>query len=54
MPYLGISPDAKVYDPAANPLFGLAEVKRPNIDSIMDAPHIKIISGRAKLKGNQK
>lgn len=54
MPYLGTSPNANVYDPAGNPLFGLAEFKCPNIDSIMDAPHIRIIHSQAKLKPNQK
>ncbi|XP_049340579.1 uncharacterized protein LOC111196789 [Astyanax mexicanus] len=53
-PYLGASPDAKVYDPTADPPFGLAEVKCPNVENITDATHIKFISGQAKLKRTHK
>ncbi|XP_041913151.1 uncharacterized protein LOC121678037 isoform X1 [Alosa sapidissima] len=53
-PYLGASPDAKVYDPAANPPFGLAEVKCPNVDSVTDVAHLRFIGGQAKLRRNHK
>lgn len=53
-PYLGASPDAKVYHPAANPPFGLAEVKCPNVVCITDVSHIKFVGGQAKLKRNHK
>lgn len=53
-PYLGASPDAKVYDPTENPPFGLAEVKCPTANSIAEASHVKFISGQAKLKRNHK
>ncbi|XDV26074.1 hypothetical protein PO909_029872 [Leuciscus waleckii] len=53
-PYLGASPDAKVYDPTANPPFGLAEVKCPNVNSITEVKHVKFIGGQAKLKKNHK
>lgn len=52
--YLGASPDAKVYDPTANPPFGLAEVKCPNVDSIAEVTHVKFVGGKAKLKIKQK
>lgn len=53
-PYLGTSPDAKVYDPSEKPPFGLAEVKCPNVNSIAEATHIKFTNGQAKLKRNHK
>lgn len=49
-PYLGASPDAKVYDPTANPPFGLPEVKCPDVNSITEVTHVKFIGGQAKLK----
>lgn len=52
--YLGASPDAEVYDPTDEPAFGLAEVKCPNVDNVMEATHIKFIKGQAKLKRNNK
>lgn len=53
-PYLGASPDAKVYDPTEDPPFGLAEVKCPNVDHITEASHIKFVNGHAKLRRNHK
>lgn len=49
-PYLGASPDGKVYDPTEDPPFGLAEVKCPNVDHRTEATHIKFINGQAKLR----
>ncbi len=49
-PYLGASPDAKVYDPNADPCFGLAEVKCPDVHTVSEARHIKIVNGQATLK----
>ncbi|KAJ3604159.1 hypothetical protein NHX12_028900 [Muraenolepis orangiensis] len=40
--YLGASPDAKIYDPTANPPIGLAEVKCPNVDSIAEVTHVRL------------
>lgn len=53
-PYLGASPDAKVYDPTEDPPFGIAEVKCPNVDHITEASHIKFVNGQAKLRRNHK
>ncbi|CAM4650737.1 unnamed protein product [Leuciscus chuanchicus] len=53
-PHLGASPDARVYDPSAIPCFGLAEVKCPDISSISEAGHVKMVNGQAKLKQNHK
>ncbi|XP_073697761.1 uncharacterized protein [Garra rufa] len=53
-PYLGASPDAKVYDPNADPYFGLAEVKCPDVRTVAEAKHIKIVNGRATLKKSHK
>ncbi len=53
-PYLGASPDANVYNPTEEPLFGLAEVKCPNVDHITEASYIKFVNGQAKLKINHK
>ncbi len=49
-PYLGARPDAKVYDPNADPCFGLAEVKCPDVHTVSEARHIKIVNGQATLK----
>jgi len=43
-----------VYDPTANPPFGLAEVKCPDVNSITEVTHVKFIGGQAKLKKNHK
>ncbi|KAJ8007671.1 hypothetical protein DPEC_G00096580 [Dallia pectoralis] len=53
-PHLGASPDAKVYDPDAEPSFGLAEVKCPDICNISEAGHVRFVNGQAKLKRNHK
>ena len=53
-PHLGASPDARVYDPSAIPCFELAEVKCPDISSISEARHVKMVNGQAKLKQNHK
>ncbi|CAM4663592.1 unnamed protein product [Leuciscus chuanchicus] len=53
-PHLGASPDARVYDTSAIPCFGLAEVKCPDISSISEAGHVKMVNGQAKLKQNHK
>ncbi len=53
-PYLGASPDAKVYDPNADPCFGLAEVKCPDVHTVSEARHIKIVNGQATLKKSHK
>lgn len=54
VPHLGTSPDGKVYDPAENPPFGLAEVKCPDVDNISQVTHIKLVNGQAKLKESHK
>ncbi|XDV17037.1 hypothetical protein PO909_016488 [Leuciscus waleckii] len=52
--YLGASPDAKVFDPNADPCFGLAEVKCPDVTTVSEVGHIKIVNGQATLKKSHK
>ncbi|XP_049339471.1 uncharacterized protein LOC125804569 isoform X1 [Astyanax mexicanus] len=53
-PYLGASPDARVYDPTASPPFGLAEVKCCNVASVLEVKHLKVVAGEATLKPSHK
>ena len=41
-PWLGSSPDGLVYDPKGEPVFGLLEVKCPNVLSYVDCAYLKI------------
>ncbi|ESO95568.1 hypothetical protein LOTGIDRAFT_175144 [Lottia gigantea] len=49
--YLGCSPDRKVYDPTANPPYGLLEIKCPSsVDSICDIKCLKLDKQTYKLR----
>ncbi|XP_051557801.1 uncharacterized protein LOC127443342 [Myxocyprinus asiaticus] len=41
-PWLGSSPDGLVYDPKAEPVFGLLEVKCPNVRSYVDCAYLRV------------
>lgn len=49
-PWLGSSPDGLVYDPKANPVFGLVEVKCPNLRSYVDCAYLSVSGGVLQLK----
>ncbi|XP_073708315.1 uncharacterized protein [Garra rufa] len=49
-PWLGSSPDGLVYDPKADPVFGLVEVKCPNVKSYVDCAYLRVSSGVLELK----
>lgn len=49
-PWLGSSPDGLVYDPKANPVFGLVEVKCPNLRSYVDCSYLRVSGGVLQLK----
>lgn len=49
-PWLGASPDGKVFDPTEDPPFGLAEIKCPNVHSYVDCLYLKAIDGTVQLK----
>lgn len=44
-PWMGSSPDGIVYDPKGQTVFGLVEIKCPNVASYVDCPYIKISEG---------
>ena len=49
-PWMGSSPDGIVYDPEGQPVFGLLEIKCPNVQSYVDCPYITIRGGRHTLR----
>lgn len=49
-PWMGSSPDGIVYDPKGQPVFGLVEIKCPNVASYVDCPYIKISEGTHTLR----
>ncbi|XP_039648996.1 uncharacterized protein LOC120554288 [Perca fluviatilis] len=49
-PWLGSSPDGLVYDPNAEPAFGLLEVKCPNVRSYVDCTYLRVSDGVLQLK----
>ncbi len=46
----GSSPDGIVYDPKGQSVFGLVEIKCPNVASYVDCPYIKISEGTHTLR----
>lgn len=49
-PWMGSSPDGIVYDPKGQTVFGLVEIKCPNVASYVDCPYIKISEGTHTLR----
>uniref|UniRef100_A0A8C9X6E5 YqaJ viral recombinase domain-containing protein n=1 Tax=Sander lucioperca TaxID=283035 RepID=A0A8C9X6E5_SANLU len=49
-PWMGSSPDGMVYDPKSQPVFGLVEVKCPNVASYVDCPYIALRDGTPTLR----
>lgn len=49
-PWMGSSPDGLIYDPEAQPVFGLLDMKCPNVRSYVDCPYIKLQDGTPGLK----
>lgn len=49
-PWMGSSPDGTVYDPKGQPVFGLLEIKCPNVTSYVDCPYVKISEGTHTLR----
>ncbi|XP_062393358.1 uncharacterized protein LOC134080770 [Sardina pilchardus] len=49
-PWMGSSPDGIVYDPKSQPVFGLVEVKCPNVPSYVDCPYIALSDGTPSLR----
>lgn len=49
-PWIGSSSDGIVFDPRGQPVFGLVEVKCPNVTSYVDCPYIKIHDGTEMLR----
>ncbi len=49
-PWLGSSPDGIVYDPTEHQVFGLLEIKCPNLKSYVDCPYLKLQNGTPELK----
>lgn len=49
-PWMGSSPDGIAYDPRGQPVFGLVEIKCPNVRSYVDCPYIKISEGTESLR----
>ncbi|KAK0153578.1 hypothetical protein N1851_004644 [Merluccius polli] len=49
-PWMGSSPDGMVYDPKSQPVFGLVEVKCPNVASYVDCPYIVLRDGTPTLR----
>lgn len=39
-PWLGASPDGLIFDPAAQPTFGLVEIKCPNVKNYVDCKYL--------------
>ena len=49
-PWMGASPDGIVFDPNGEPVFGLVEIKCPNVASYVDCPYIMSSGGNHKLR----
>ncbi|XP_062617203.1 uncharacterized protein LOC134278910 isoform X1 [Saccostrea cucullata] len=50
-PYLGASPDRKIFDPNSTPQYGLLEIKCPDKDSFQECVYLKVTNdGTYKLK----
>ncbi|XP_037531175.1 uncharacterized protein LOC119421601 isoform X2 [Nematolebias whitei] len=49
-PWMGSSPDGIIYDPEEQQVFGLLEIKCPNVTSYVDCSYIMIRDGRQTLK----
>uniref|UniRef100_A0A8C6KPA7 YqaJ viral recombinase domain-containing protein n=1 Tax=Nothobranchius furzeri TaxID=105023 RepID=A0A8C6KPA7_NOTFU len=49
-PWMGATPDGIVYDPEGQPVFGLLEIKCPNVRSYVDCPYIVIKEGTHTLR----
>ncbi|XP_065109040.1 uncharacterized protein [Paramisgurnus dabryanus] len=49
-PWLGSSPDGIVFDPTEQQVFGLLEIKCPNVKSYVDCPYLKLQNGTPQLK----
>ncbi len=49
-PWLGSSPDGIVYDPTEHQVFGLLEIKCPNLKSYVDCAYLKLQNGTPELK----
>lgn len=51
IPYLGASPDRKIFDPNSTPQYGLLEIKWPDKDYFQECPYLKMTNnGTHKLK----
>jgi hypothetical protein len=48
--HLGTSPDRKVIDPNATPIYGLLEIKCPSADSITNLKYLTLVNNSYKLK----
>lgn len=53
-PYLGASPDAKVFNPCEVPPFGLAEVKTCNVVSVAQVKNLTTVKGKTCLRRTHK
>uniref|UniRef100_A0A3Q3AYZ8 YqaJ viral recombinase domain-containing protein n=1 Tax=Kryptolebias marmoratus TaxID=37003 RepID=A0A3Q3AYZ8_KRYMA len=49
-PYLGATPDGRVYDPSESPPFGLVEVKSSTKNDVSQVAHLKVYNGHACLR----
>ena len=52
-PWLAANPDRKVYFPERFPVFGLLEIKCPQVSSVLEVPYLaKYETGAMKLQRN--
>ncbi|XP_049333757.1 uncharacterized protein LOC111190676 [Astyanax mexicanus] len=49
-PWLGTSPDGLIYDPHAQPPFGLVEIKCPNVKNYVDCKYLQMQYGTPTLR----
>jgi len=49
-PWMGSTPDGLVCDPEGQPVFGLLEIKCPNVTSYVDCPYVMIKEGTHTLR----